>query len=151
MPKTESLYDMDPDIRLSAKMTLGDALAMLPEPNLEAFFSGAPEKAIQENHGLIMGLMYIRAMLGESTASTMVGKLNIERYMAKTKVAMLMQAGSARKKGELDTLGSAAAMISGPSDDVAEILRDVLRKGTFLPPNDQQAGMDALREVHQSA
>ena len=151
MAKSESLYDMDPDIRLSHKMTLGDALAMLPEPNLASFFEGGAEKAIQENHGLIMGLMYIRALLGESTASTMVGKLNMERYMAKTKVAMLMNAGSTRRKGEIEQLGSSAAMISGPSEDVAEILGDLLRKGTFLPTNDQKAGMDTLREVHQSA
>lgn len=150
MAKSESLYDMDPDTRLSPKLTLGEALAILPEPNLAGFFEGAAEKAIQENHGLIMGLMYIRALLGESTASTMVGKLNMERYMAKTKVAMLMNAGSTRRKGEIEQLGSAAAMISGPSEDVTEILRDVLRKGSFLPPNDQKAGMETLREVHQN-
>lgn len=147
MASSASLYDMDPNIRLSKEMTLGQALDMLPEPNLENFFNGEAEKGIQQNHGLIMGLMYIRALLGEQTASTMVGKLNMERYLAKTKVAMLMSAGSKRRAGEIEQIGAAAATITGPSDEVTEILRDVLRKGTFIPKGDHKAGLEALREV----
>lgn len=147
MATSTSLYDLDRETRISKNLTLGEALDMLPEPNLENFFNGESEKAIQQNHGLIMGLMYIRALLGEQTASTMVGKLNMERYMAKTKVAMLMNAGSKRRAGEVEQLGSAAAMISGPSDEVTEILRDVLRNGTFLSKDDHKAGLETLREV----
>lgn len=148
MATPTSLYDMDRDTRLSKNMTLGEALDMLPEPNLDGFFNGEAEKAIQQNHGLIMGMLYIRALLGEQTASTMVGKLNMERYMAKTKVAMLMNAGAKRRAGEVEQLGAAAAMISGPSDDVMNVLRDVLRNGTFLPKDDNKAGLETLREVH---
>ena len=54
MATPTSLYDMDRDTRLSKNMTLGEALDMLPEPNLEGFFNGEAEKAIQQNHVYII-------------------------------------------------------------------------------------------------
>ena len=127
-----SLQDGDRELYPGAGVTVREVLDVLPKPDLSLFASGDIEAAVEANKAAVLAQLYLRFFLGDKAATGVVGKLNVEPFLAKARIRLLQAPNGAK-----------AAEVTGPANS----LLDALLRGGIALPKDARQGMQALQEV----
>lgn len=120
----------DGDLVPGTSVTMAEALAALPKVDLEAFTTLSLEEAVEKNRSAVIARLYLRFLLGDKTSTAVVGKLNVEPFVAKARMRLLTTPNGAK-----------AAEVTGP----AHGLLDALMRGGVALPKEMDKGMEVLR------